>query len=420
MHRVVLLLLILACSAEEARGPAPGVPLPEEIKAALAPLEEELMGALSGMDAVAARSVCERMTEAMGPWAGTPEVAYRFWAPLERKTPDMAALWRLWGETETHTMKEIVWDALPDGNPARLPNGMRLAGRPVIAFARVSGLRPEERDRYLELVKKGADWLLDRQRPDGLFPFPDIRGRHKLFTPLAERVLERNPNAIVDGWIVDDAGEGHLKYDNAIAGVALAEAHAVTGDPRYLAGARRACEWALTQPLCDNWNYNAFSVWLLARVARETGDPALLEGSVTRCLAGVMPGQMADGRWLDPHNARMVYHGILVRGILEVWLALPDEDPRKQSIRDSVVRALDAASALVMGKGAFRENGASSNSTMTESFSRALMHLGPKPNWEEALSININAGLHILKDHGAPFVNLYLADYLAYRAVAPQ
>ena len=29
------------------------------------------------------------------------------------------------------------------------------------------------------------------------------------------------------------------------------------------------------------------------------------------------------------------------------------------------------------------------------------------------------AGLHILKDRSAPFVNLYLADYLAYRTGAP-
>ena len=390
--------------------------MPEGIQDGLKPLEQALQSALVAVDTAAVRSVCADMIEVMGPWTGVPEVKSRYFEPMERQVPDMGHVWTLWDETEKHVMGDLVWDKIPDGDPAKMPNGMRLAGRPVIAFARVCSLRPEVRDRYLDLVRKGADWLLARQRPDGLFPYPDVRGRHKLFTPLVERVLEKNPNAIVDGWIVDDAGEGHLKYDNGISGVALAEAYKVTGDERYLDAARRACDWAMGQPLCTNWNYNAFSVWLLARVARETGEPAYLEAAVVRCLVGVMPGQLPDGHWFDPHNARMVYHGILVRGILEVYLALPEGDERKSIVLDSLVRALDHASATVKAGGAFRENGASSNFTMTEALSRALSHLGPNPQWEEALSININAGLHIIEDRGAPFVNLYLADYLAYRA----
>ncbi|MFV1994264.1 MAG: hypothetical protein ACC661_02415, partial [Verrucomicrobiales bacterium] len=90
-----------------------------------------------------------------------------------------------------------------------------------------------------------------------------------------------------------------------------------------------------------------------------------------------------------------------------------DEDHEfRKPLRDSLVRALDHAAAQI------RKNGASSTSTSTEIFSRALTILGPNQRWEQALNINVNAGLHVMHDRRAPNVSLYLADYLRYLKVS--
>jgi hypothetical protein len=223
---------------------------------------------------------------------------------------------------------------------------------------------------------------------------------------MIERLLKRNPAALKDGWIVEDEGGGDLKYDNGICAVALVEAFEVVGHKRYLEGAERACEWAMSRPYGTNWNYNAFSVWALARVARATGKRRFLDAAVEELKVGVLPGQMESGRWFDPHNARLVYHAIIVRAMLEVYQALPEKHALLPTLKRKLILALDEAA------GRIRKDGASSNSTTTEMFGRALILLGPKKSWEEALYINVNAGIRVMKDRRAPNVGLYLVHYL--------
>jgi hypothetical protein len=223
--------------------------------------------------------------------------------------------------------------------------------------------------------------------------------------------LKGKPEALVDGWIVDDLN-GDLQYDNGICGVALVEAYGATGEEVYLEGARRACDWALGRPLCTNWNYNAFGVWLLARTARASGEKKYLDAALERLKVGVLPGQMENGRWFDPHNARLVYHGIIVRGMLEVHRALDPEHGFRAELEDSLRRALDHAATQIQG------GGASSNSTSTEVFCSALTLLGANDLWQRALNINVNAGLRVMRDRRAPNVGVYLAEYLRYRQVS--
>lgn len=52
-----------------------------------------------------------------------------------------------------------------------------------------------------------------------------------------------------------------------LCGRALVSAWELTGDERYLDAARKSGDWAMSRPLVSNWNYNAFSVGLLARLA---------------------------------------------------------------------------------------------------------------------------------------------------------
>lgn len=385
----------------------PGAQPPREVQRRVHPLLGELAEAQRAKDVARVSELAPRIIEAMGAWAGNPEEAPRYYRPVERNEPRLEEVWRLWRETDRHS--EPLWVQVPDGDPLRMKTGLRGAGGPILAYLIVARLRPDAPENYRERSRTGCDYLLKLQRPDGLFPFPDLRGRHKLFGPMLDRLLRRQPEALQGGWIVDDAGGGDAQFDQGICGVAMVETYEATGEAMYLEAARRAADWAAGRPISTNWNYNAFSVWFLARLARATGEKRYLASAVEKICLGVLPGQMQSGRWFDPHNAKLVYHGILVRGILETYRVLPAEDPLRKTLRESLARALDNAAAEI------RERGASSISTTTEMLSQALLILGPNAAWEEALRINVNAGIRILGDRQAPVVGREIAHYLAYR-----
>jgi hypothetical protein len=62
-------------------------------------------------------------------------------------------------------------------------------------------------------------------------------------------------------------------------GVAVLALYEGTKEKKYLDAGRKAADWALARPLVSNWNYNSFSVYLLARpIARRAQ-----RGAVERC-----------------------------------------------------------------------------------------------------------------------------------------
>jgi hypothetical protein len=117
---------------------------------------------------------------------------------------------------------------------------------------------------------------------------------------------------------------------------------------------------------------------------------------------------MANGRRFDAHNAKLVYHGILVRGMLEAYRALDESDAFRKPLRDALVRALDNAATEI------RLHGASAATTATEMFCGALAVLGSNESWQTALNICVNAGLHAARDRQAPHPGLSVADYILY------
>jgi len=386
----------------------PGSRPPAALQRELQPLFADLRESVSSKDAAGTKMICDRIIEVLGPWAGNPEEAPRYYRPIERSEPDLAAVRKLWEKLAGASRPKVAWVRAPNGDPRRMETGLRAAGRPMLAYLAMARAEPRRKDEYLSLARTGGDYLVKLQRPDGLFPFPDLRGRSRFFDPLQKKLFLKHPGAFQDGWIVDDGGSGDLQYDQGICGVAMAELYRATGDREYLESACKAADWSASRPMTVNWNYNAFSVWLLARVARVANQRRHFEAAVEKLRVGVLPAQMQDGRWFDPHNAKLAYHAILLRGILEVYLALPKRDPHRPEVRDALVRGLDNAAAETCQRGASYVN-------MTEVFSHALLALGPNPKWEEALNININAGLHVLDDRRAPNVDFYLADYLEYR-----
>lgn len=183
--------------------------------------------------------------------------------------------------------------------------------------------------------------------------------------------------------IPDDRTDGGLQFDNGLCGRALISAWELTKDDRYLAAARKSGDWAIGRPLVSNWNYNAFSVGLLARLAIATGDEKYLNAAVKKAEIGVLPGQMPGGRWFDAHNASAVYHNILLRDLFELLHALPAEHACRPTLLDALTRGLNQAADETL------ENGFAG--TWTDNFARGLQWIGANKKWRDALNVNLNA-----------------------------
>jgi hypothetical protein len=157
-----------------------------------------------------------------------------------------------------------------------------------------------------KLLRGTAGVLLKLQQPQGHFPFPDLRGKNIRFGDMTEKQLQNGSIKIEDGWIITPDPDGGSQFDTGVCGVALLRAGELLKDETYLAAGRRAAEWAAKQTCCANFNYNAFSVSLLACAGMK-------EAALLKLRVGVAPGQAKNGRWIDPHNARTVYHVIILR-----------------------------------------------------------------------------------------------------------
>ncbi|MBC7368823.1 MAG: hypothetical protein H7343_18765 [Undibacterium sp.] len=333
-------------------------------------LHRALTAALKAEDPAAIRVAVAAAVRSLGDRAGEPEVADRY-------TPAPAgAHWLTPAEAQpgfaphfAHLEKLVWWRVGLD--PTQLTQALRapvsvLAGGVAAARAHLDGA-----DRSLALAKDAAEFLLWAQAQGGgdVFPFPAARGASSdramqvgaAFLAHAERTGQLS-RVVKNGWVIDDLGDGGLQFDNAECGVALFEYYEFTADPRALAAARRAADWAARQPLVPNWNYNSFSVWLLAKAHAVTPDPAYLAAAKKKALLGVIPGQLTAGphagRWADPHNARPAYHYIMLRALAQLAAVLPPTDPERAAILRALERGLVARNAEFSALGVMNKDNA--------------------------------------------------------------
>jgi hypothetical protein len=325
---------------------------------------------------------------------------------VDRTPFDVAKVREWWLKEIERGRRGLPWLKNPEGDPRKMKAGLREAAWPLGALARTALLVPEQREDLTKLVRDGADWLIARQHASGVFPFPvgpGLNPREKVGF-IVQRAIKEHPEMVVDGWIPDDGDDGGLQFDNGLCGGALISAWELTRDERYLAAAKRAGDWAIGRPLVSNWNYNAFSVGLLARLHRATGDAKCLDAAVEKADVGVLPGQMPAGRWFDPHNASAVYHNILLRDLTELFAALPAGHRLRPVLHDALVRGLDQAADETLAKGY--------TGTWTDNFARALVVLGENGKWRDSL----NACLNSAGKNGAPNVGFAVVTVLELAA----
>lgn len=312
----------------------------------------------------AVRQRVAEMRLQLGAKAGEPEVADKF-QPIPKNarwlTPDEAKLG--FQKLAAEVARRRWWQVGLD--PTKLDHALREPASVISGCVHLERAGLADHDTSLKLARDAADFLIwaQTQAGAGVFPFPAFRGRagDNAFVA-AGRFLDRAEQAgklaevVRNGWVFADEGDGGLQFDNGEAGVALFELYEISRDTNHLAAARKSADWAISRPLAPNWNYNSFSVALLAKAFAATGERKYLGAATRKARLGVIPGQLTDGpragRWLDPHNARPSYHYIMLRGLAALAAVMPKDDPARPEIVQALKLGLHARNPDFLGAGA--------------------------------------------------------------------
>ena len=323
-----------------------------------------LTRAMAQRDLAAIRREVEAANRALGDRVGLPETPDRFQTIPRDAKPLTADEARRAVAPALLRMAALRWWSA-DIDPRTLGHPLREAADVVSGALAMRAVDPASADAALAQAVAAGDFLLRAQAEAGTggFPFPASRGASDA-APFraAERFMARAERAgtlaevMRNGWLIQDLGDGGLQFDNGECGVAMLALHAATGDAKYLDAARRAADWALTQPLAANWNYNSFSVFLLAETWRVTGEMRYRDAAIEKARYGVIPGQLREGpragRWHDPHNARPAYHYIMLRALAALAATLPEDDAARFEIENALRLGLQARNRDFSTRGA--------------------------------------------------------------------
>jgi hypothetical protein len=322
-----------------------------------------LARALASEDPQAVRAAVAAGRVALGDQAGEPEVADTYLPVPKDKTLLSTDEARRGFAPVFNAMEKKRWWKI-GADPTRFTAPLRAPASMIAGYVAALRGKLDGADTHLARAKEAAEFLMwaQQQAGSGGYPFPAARGTSKAKAmEVAARFIERAEKAgkldqiARNGWMFDDLGDGGLQFDNGECGVAMFELYEVTKDPRHLASARKASDWALARPLCPNWNYNSFSVWLLAKAYGVTGEAKYLEAALHKARLGVIPGQLADGpragRWLDPHNARPAYHYIMMRALAQLVAVLPKDHPDRAEVLRALKLGLQSRNAEFLSRG---------------------------------------------------------------------
>lgn len=323
-----------------------------------------LFGSLRAADELTViRAEVAAYREKLGAKAGVPEVPDKF-ISIPRDARWLTAAEAQGAFAKMHgKLAQLRWWKI-GLDPAKLTHALREPAAVVSGCVHAVRAELDGAPRSLGFAREAADFLVWAQTEGGtgVFPFPAVRGetRDKAFVA-AEQFLAKAERAgkldqvVHRGWTIEDLGDGGLQFDNGEAGIAMFELYTATKDERYLASAGRAADWASARPLARNWNYNSFSVALLAEAFRATGERRYLDAAVHKARVGVIPGQLTDGphagRWVDAHNARPAYHYIIMRGLAQLATVLPNDHPARAEIMRALTLGLKTRNAEILTVG---------------------------------------------------------------------
>lgn len=335
---------------------------PLTLRAETSEFTKQLAAAQAKKDQAEVEKISKAYISELGPKAGTPEEASEYLVPDE----DVKVLTAEQVQGGFETVLNFIqsgawWKTVSSGAESKAP--LRAVASVVEGCLAAKAAGCDQADTLLAEAKAAADFLLKAQEEGGhdCFPFPGWRGKKGKLGMMAEKFLSKAEAAgkvdtvMKNGWIIDDLGGGDLYFDNGLCGSAVLAMYEETKDEKYLKSAKAAAAWAMKQPCVPNWNYNSFSVHFLAQMHRVTKDAVFLEAAKEKCRLGMLPGQLTSGpnagRWADPHNAKLVYHFIMMRGLTSLLLELGPDDADREAIYKALATSLKTRNAEIIEKG---------------------------------------------------------------------
>ncbi len=293
--------------------------------------------AMKSNDPRAVRATTAELLRVLGDQAGVPDGrrSGRKPSPLSITEASATKLFLDALVSQGRTMRQLSEGTLLPDQMVRVYADVLIATNTIRPFA-----AKHQSDALLELDKltRGVAAILVKvQQPEGHFPFPDLRGKNIRFGEMTERQLQASTVVIRDGWLVSVDPGGGSQFDTGLCGAALLDASELHANEDWKQAGLRAADWALRQSCCSNFNYNAFSVSLLSHAYRVTQDAKYLDGAIMKYRVGVAPGQAPNGRWLDAHNARTVYHVIILRALGDLASVLPADRATERAELDRVI-----------------------------------------------------------------------------------
>jgi hypothetical protein len=341
----------------------------------IAAARSQLSSALKKEDAQAIEQAEAAMRQALGLWVGVPEVAEKF-RPASLSTPastaqDMQTLMRRMAQ-------------LGSGSEAARKNQMELRHAAYLAIGLLAlaqaydAVSAQDAAIYKKQAALELDWLMAKQAAEGFFPYPANPVAAPHLQNKAARVAKNQPEKIRDGYIHVDLDS--TQFDTGCASYALAYGFLVLKEPKYWMAARKAGDWALSFPLSANWNYNAFSVWQLAKLYEVSSEDKYRQRAMQIAKLGILPSQLPTGRWSDPHNARSVYHWIMVRSLVTLLRVLPKDSADAIRVRERTQLAIESEVQMIA------QLGGSPSESAAVALTEALEYFGPYPAWQDALA----------------------------------
>jgi hypothetical protein len=194
-------------------------------------------------------------------------------------------------------------------------------------------------------IKAGLEFLLKNQQPNGGFIQYWWRTDKTTLTP---HITENYVTSYATGDVLRALYEGYdfIKvYDSANDSLLK----------KLYVGVKRAADYLKSLQCSEgNNNYTSFSIWGLASAYKLTGDKSYLNRAI-RKYYGIKNNQEPDGSWYiftknkdsiivkNFHDTHPCYMGIILRGMAELYSAIPSSYPDtiKIEIKKSMIKTIN-------------------------------------------------------------------------------
>lgn len=248
-----------------------------------------------------------------------------------------------------HLWKMAKGMAPPSYFPNSLP--LRVSAQYAVGLLQIAAAEtnPTLKQTFQAWAIQALDSLATMQIQTGncqaAFPFPDLRMYNDpTFSPIIQNfLLECGPdsvNVLQNGWIVDDKTSGEFKFDAGVIADCYAKAFHLTGIEAYKNIALSIASYLYNLPLSLNYNYNSFVSMGLAQAYTLNQNQSYLERSLLNIRYGLAPGQTVNGHWVDGHNARSVYHSLMIQNVVPALFEMPENHVFSENIHRMVVKAI--------------------------------------------------------------------------------